>query len=116
MSETVSVLQGVDFYFGHTGTIQHKIGFLTDAIGLVHGPRLSLSDPEAGAYCTDSPTPPTQLSADMVEDVGAPSPRGPRSNDYRIVDPSQVADLCCEMIAGARPDLAARVPAPAPQP
>jgi hypothetical protein len=107
MSETISVLQAVDFYFAHTGTIQHKIGFLTDAVGLIHGPRLAVSDPEAGAYCTEIGNPPTQLAAELVEDVGEPSPRGARSNDYRIADPDRVAQLCCEMIAQARPDLLA---------
>lgn len=86
MIESIEAMGCVDAYMSHVGTLQHKLGFLTKASGVVHGPRAQLEKIDTGAYQTETGLIPHFLSQNSVEDMPTQSDRGAGFSDYRIVN------------------------------
>jgi hypothetical protein len=92
-SESLLGVADIDAYFCHVGTLQHKLGFFSDARGVVHGPTHQLANPETGPYHTETGHAPLFLSADAVSDVPLDTNRGAGFYDYKITDYRQVIQL-----------------------
>jgi len=90
--DSVSGLQDIDAYVAHVGTLQHKIGWLTNANGIVHGPTTELTKMESSAYSCERASAPMIIPPAHVVDVSVDSPRGPGYFDYRIVDTSMIVE------------------------
>jgi hypothetical protein len=102
MADSIAILRQANAYFAHIGTLQHKLGFLTDADGLVHGPKDQLSSLEAGPFLTECGRIPQFLSPDMIEDIPETGGvRGSKSNNYRISDPDAVGRMMAEILKSA---------------
>ena len=99
--ESLAHLAGIDAYLAHVGTLQHKLGFFTDAGGVVHGPTAQLQTIEGGSFLTEVGRAPLFLPPGAVEDVPVESARGTRFYDYRIRDLDAVADRLRDLIADA---------------
>ena len=88
---SIAVAAAAHFYVCGAGTIQHKIGWFSNATGLIHAPKALLSQPIGNWAWRQAPTKnePCQLPAELVRDVDADDPaRDPRLSlqDYEIVD------------------------------
>jgi hypothetical protein len=93
MLSSILGLQDIKAYFSHVGTLQHKIGFFSDAKGVVHGPSDQLRSPEGGGYLSEVGFGPTLLDASSVRDVPVQSARGRGYYDYEIIDVGQCVEL-----------------------
>lgn len=86
-------VRDIDAYVAHVGTLQHKLGFFSDAVGIVHGPREQLQNREGGAYQSEAGKAPLFISPSSVSDIAVQSPRGPSFYDYKIVNHREPIDL-----------------------
>lgn len=99
--QAISALQSVDAYVAHVGTPQHKIGWFTNARGVVHGPTAQLSPwLDTGTYCSEVGFPPDGLSVSCVTDTEVETSRGPTFYDYTINDVGGIIDALERFIAG----------------
>ena len=76
MSESLSGLYGIDAYFAHVGTLQHKVSFFTKVKGVVHTAVSQLTVPDTGHFEANSGFAPSFLSTRSVVDVPAAAARG----------------------------------------
>jgi hypothetical protein len=92
MLASVGAVARVDAYLAHVGTLQHKIGFLSGARGVVHGPRRQLVELDGGAFQSEVGYAPCFLPAGAVRDIPSDTPRGPGFFDYEITDTDAICD------------------------
>lgn len=103
MLDSIASLQDTDVYFAHVGTLQHKLGFLTSAAGIIHGPKEQLLSRNPGTYQVASGKVPAFIDPNAVEDVDVAGPRGRGFNDYRITDTSHIIELLLSALRSAEP-------------
>ncbi|CAH2603419.1 conserved protein of unknown function [Rhodovastum atsumiense] len=105
--KAISSLQCIDAYVSHVGTPQHKLGWFTQAGGVVHGPTVSLDKLDSGTFATESGVTPYFLSKQGVIDHPNDGPRGPSFYDYRISDIDDIIARLEAVLEGAVYDSAA---------
>lgn len=94
--DCIALAPTLDFYIANHGTIQHKVGWFTEAPGLVHANRVTLLRRQAfftTLVAREGGRPPRYLSADVVTDVAdadadavAPPPLAPDDADTDDAD------------------------------
>lgn len=90
-------LRGVDAYFAHAGTLQHKIAWFTGTNGVVHGPRTELSRLESSYYASARALTPRFVDGQAITDH--PGEAGhDRSNDYEITDSGGIIRVLTEIL------------------
>ena len=93
MLESLNEIRHVDAYIAHIGTLQHKLGFFTDAVGVVHGPTHQLESIEGGPFQTEIGRPPYFLPVSAVANSPSDNTRGPGFYDYKIIDIDELVKL-----------------------
>jgi hypothetical protein len=86
MFESLKELSSGTTYFSHIGTLQHKLGLILGLPGVVHGPKVQITDPEGGPYLAEEGVPPVFIPAEAIEDIPTLSQRGQGFSDYRVLD------------------------------
>jgi hypothetical protein len=102
MADSIAILRQTNAYFAHIGTLQHKLGYLTNAEGLVHGPKDQITSLEAGTFLTECGKVPQFISPQIIEDIpDSGGTRGNKSNSYRISNPDVVGKQMTEILMKA---------------
>lgn len=81
-----------DFYVTHAGTIQHKIGWVHDVPGYIHGPVAALT-PGYYASSIEGGVRPDMVPEAYVTDEPSEDARSPAHRCYRLDAPAVVADI-----------------------
>jgi hypothetical protein len=104
--DSIGVASLADMYFCHHGTVQHKIGWLTDVPGIVHSNRrtLALQPARWVAAQVEDGVEPTYVDASLIEDEAPPAgltevDDSLRLECYRFVDIGRLAQM---VVAAAR--------------
>ena len=102
MLESIDLIQHTTLYFSHVGTLQHKIAYLADCDGLIHGPSVQLTRKEAGNFAYEGQGRPIFIDGAFVEDVAeSDQTRGGLSSAYVLCDMDRLAMQFREMFIEA---------------
>jgi len=91
VSEAIRVALDADYYISPAGSIQHKVGWFTQANGTIHSNSASMSESALSWYANQAEIAqtPVGLGNEGIEDIEAPGSR--RDLNYRIKDPKGAA-------------------------
>lgn len=99
MHRSLELLRQATCYFAHVGTLQHKLSYLLDLPGLIHGPAAQLRSREAGHWFQQGRHTPLFLAPEEVDDAGDSDSDSNSAgdstamlHDYTILDPAAVAE------------------------
>jgi glycosyltransferase involved in cell wall biosynthesis len=104
--ESILLAHAADFYICHHGTVQHKIGWMTDRPGVVHSnPRTLSIDPapwvalQAGHERAPVYFPPALIGdAPVAEDTGDPQTKSRLFENYVFLDVAASVEFCMEQL------------------
>jgi hypothetical protein len=102
LAAAITLAGRADYYVCHAGTLQHKVAWLHNIPGIVHGNRSCLW-PRAASWLAgqlEGGRPPALVSRESVEDLDSiRSPnRVERNRDYRFIDiPRTVGDILADI-------------------
>lgn len=102
----ITIAARADFYICHHGTQQHKIGWMYDIPGLIHGNvPISAQNPRGGwaqAQC-DSPVQPDYIPAQFIGDAVTDNERQdmPAFRDYEFIEVEKCADFVFARVSAA---------------
>jgi hypothetical protein len=102
----VSIAARADFYICHHGTQQHKIGWMYDTPGLIHGNLAISAHTPRGTWVQaqcDSPVQPDYIPAQFIGDAVTDNERQdmPEFRDYQFIEIEKCADFVFGRISAA---------------
>jgi hypothetical protein len=100
--KSIVLLRNIDAYVAHIGTLQHKLGWFSDARGIVHGPRAMLGKMDSGAYSSELGFAPQYADEDVIRDIPSAPPRGAAASDYEITDASSIVMMIKDILRDVR--------------
>jgi hypothetical protein len=112
LQQALAVIQSCDYYVCHTGTMQHKIGWLFNIPGYMHGNQASISKASVKWYANQvaGSSTPCVPESEMIRDLDV-NPEAPnineRNRDYDFPDVGLVVrHIVADMQTRLRSDLA----------
>jgi hypothetical protein len=104
-TEALGYIRGCDYYITHSGTAQHKIGWLFSVPGTLHGNLSSINESALAwnASTVGGALPPKGVNADLVRDLEISNMPNAveRNRDYEFLDQSRIIDDLVDDIRSA---------------
>jgi hypothetical protein len=97
--ESLAGLCGVSAYLAHVGTLQHKLGWFTNAKGIIHGPPAELARLEVAYYSSEVGESPVSILHDDVEELRVDTGRGEGFHNYEIRNSLNIIRVLDEILS-----------------